>query len=73
MSKEVTQLPVSYNARTVNTVEELQQVYQEKTRWRQKTAGRPVAKKPIARSTEQPSPFLNTTQAYKIEISWWTK
>ncbi|MEG5008562.1 hypothetical protein [Microcoleus sp. B5-D4] len=45
MSKEVTQLPVSYNPRTVNTVEELQQVYQETTRWRQKKARRPVAKK----------------------------
>ncbi|MEG4023095.1 hypothetical protein [Microcoleus sp. S13C4] len=41
----MTQLPVSYNPRTVNTVEELQQVYQEKTCWRQKTARRPVAKK----------------------------
>jgi hypothetical protein len=43
--KEVTQLTVSYKARTVSTVEELQQVYQQTTRSRQKTARRPVAKK----------------------------
>ncbi|MEG4360510.1 hypothetical protein Q5692_00460 [Microcoleus sp. C2C3] len=50
MPKEVTQLTVSYNARTVSTVEELQQAYQQTTRSRQKTARRPVAKKRVKRS-----------------------
>ncbi len=67
MPKEVTQLTVSYNARTVSTVEELQQVYQQTTRSRQKTARRPVAKK-RDRSTEQSAFFSNRTQASKIEI-----
>ncbi|MEG4167504.1 MULTISPECIES: hypothetical protein [unclassified Microcoleus] len=42
---QVTQLLVSYNPRTMNTVEELQQVDRQTTRSRQKTARRPVAKK----------------------------
>jgi len=75
--KEVTQLTVSYKARTVSKVEELQQVYQPTTRSRQKTARRPVAKKRVKRSypeRESPAPrsesafFSNRTQAYKIEI-----
>ncbi|MEG5129065.1 hypothetical protein QUB63_33165 [Microcoleus sp. ARI1-B5] len=45
MPKELTQLTVSYNARTVSRVEEVQQIYQQTTRSRQKTARRPVAKK----------------------------
>ncbi|MEG4287506.1 hypothetical protein QUB76_00990 [Microcoleus sp. D2B6] len=43
-------MTVSYNARTVSTVEELQQAYQQTTRSRQKTARRPVAKKRVKRS-----------------------
>jgi hypothetical protein len=43
--KKLTQLTVSYNARTVSTVEEVQQIYQQTTRSRQKTARRPVTKK----------------------------
>ena len=77
MPKEVTQLTVSYKARTVSTVEELQQVYQQTTRSRQKTARRPVAKKHARAKLsrrESPAPrsqsafFSNRTQAYKIEI-----
>jgi hypothetical protein len=70
--KKLTQLTVSYNAKTVSTVEEVQQIYQQTTRSRQKTARRPVAKSSIARSTEQSSPLSNSTQAYKIEIDWRT-
>jgi hypothetical protein len=46
----VTQLTVSYNARTVSTVEELQQVYQQTTRSRQKNRTSPSGKK--ARASE---------------------
>ena len=52
---QVTQLLVSYNPRTMNTVEELQQVDRQTTRSRQKTARRPVAK---ARSPDRLSSLL---------------
>ena len=55
MPKELTQLTVSYNARMVSTVEEVQQIYQQTTRSRQKTARRPVAK---ARSPDRLSSLL---------------